>query len=317
MLHVNERVDDRAWHADTVGDRASWYQSLPAELFESLRGYLTRSASQAQNVTELQIADDDRARWRRYLDPARQALEHGRGFVILERLPVERLSLAEATAMYWLIGQLLGEPLEQNIEGTVLYDVRDTGRDVAAGARFSVTNYESSFHTDNSFGETILDYVGLLCVQGAKQGGLSQNVSGYSVHNVLLREHPEVLERLYQDFYVDRRGGFREGESPTVRRPIFARRDSGLLIRYLRYWIEAGHDKVGHPLTTAQRHTLDVLDGVLNRPELRAEFELRPGQIYFINNRWILHNRTSFTDYAEPERRRHLIRLWLRAPDLR
>lgn len=313
-MRLTERiVDDRAWHAGTVGDRASWYQSLPEELFASLRDYLSQAGPEPHAVTKLSVADGDRARWSSYLDPARQALEHGRGFVVLERLPVPRLSLSESTAVYWLIGQLLGEPVAQNVEGVVLYDVRDTGRDVAAGARFSVTNYESSFHTDNSFGETTLDYVGLLCVQGAKRGGLSQNVSGYAVHNVLLRDYPEVLDTLYQDFHVDRRGGRREGETPTVRRPVFALHEDQLLIRYLRYWIEAGHEKIGRPLTAAQRHALDVLDGVLQRPELRAEFELLPGQMYFINNRWILHNRTSFTDHAEPRRRRHLIRLWLRA----
>lgn len=316
MLKANEQVvDDRAWHADSLGDQASWYQSLPEELFESLRDYLSQSRAEPQEVTDLKVAD--RAHWRRSLDPARQALEHGRGFIILERLPVERLSPAESKAIYWLIGQLLGEPFAQNVEGTLLYDVRDTGRDVAAGARFSVTSYESSFHTDNSFGETILDYVGLLCLQGAKQGGLSQNVSGYTVHNLLLRDYPEVLETLYQDFHVDRRGGCREGETPTVGRPVFARHDSGLLIRYLRYWIEAGHDKIGQPLTAAQRQALDVLDGVLERPELRAEFQLKPGEMYFINNRWILHNRTSFIDYPELDRRRHLIRLWLRASEQR
>ncbi len=88
------------------------------------------------------------------------------------------------------------------------------------------------------------------------------------------------------------------------------------MIRYLRYWIEAGHDKVGQPLTAAQRHALDTLDGVLQRPDLRVEFELQPGQIYFINNRWILHNRTAFTDHPEPELRRHLVRLWLRTSDI-
>ena len=52
---------------------------------------------------------------------------------------------------------------------------------------------------------------------------------------------------------------------------------------------------------------------MLNRPALRAEFALEPGQVYFINNRWILHNRTAFEDHPEPERRRHLVRLWLEA----
>jgi hypothetical protein len=33
--------------------------------------------------------------------------------------------------------------------------------------------------------------------------------------------------------------------------------------------------------------------------------------MFFINNRWLLHNRTAFNDHAESDRRRHYIRLWL------
>ena len=51
-------------------------------------------------------------------------------------------------------------------------------------------------------------------------------------------------------------------------------------------------------------------------PDLRVEFSLEPGQMYFINNRWILHNRTAFVDHAELEQRRHLVRLWLTAKGL-
>jgi hypothetical protein len=174
-----------------------------------------------------------------------------------------------------------------------------------------VTNYESSFHTDNSFGDDILDYVGLLCLHVAKSGGRSQIVSGYAAHNVLLKEHPAELATLYESFHVDRRGGVREGETSTVQFPIFQASDRGLIVRYLRYWIEAGHEKIGQPLTPAQRNALDTLDRVLNRPELRVEFDLKPGDMYIINNCWTLHNRTAFEDYPEPERRRHLVRLWL------
>ena len=54
-----------------------------------------------------------------------------------------------------------------------------------------------------------------------------------------------------------------------------------------------------------------MLDDVLKRPDLQVEFGLEPGQMYFINNRWILHNRTAFVDHPELEQRRHLVRLWL------
>ncbi len=60
-------------------------------------------------------------------------------------------------------------------------------------------------------------------------------------------------------------------------------------------------------MTLAQKTALDVLDETLNRRELRVEFDLKPGDMYFINNRWTLHNRTAFEDHAKPERRRHLV----------
>jgi alpha-ketoglutarate-dependent taurine dioxygenase len=43
-----------------------------------------------------------------------------------------------------------------------------------------------------------------------------------------------------------------------------------------------------------------------------VEFMLRPGDMLFINNRWLLHNRTAFEDHAAPAQRRHYVRLWLR-----
>jgi alpha-ketoglutarate-dependent taurine dioxygenase len=202
------------------------------------------------------------------------------------------------------------------VQGTLLYDVRDTGQDFTKGARFSVTNYESSFHTDNSFGAEVLDYVGLLCLQTAKAGGRSHVLSGFALHNELLAQRPDVLAALYEPFHIDRRGGVREGDAPTVQFPVIHWDERELLFRYLRYWIEAGHEKVGRPLTAAQVTALDVLDEFLKRPDLRAEFDLKPGDMYFINNRWTFHNRTAFEDYPELERRRHLVRLWLQAPSV-
>jgi alpha-ketoglutarate-dependent taurine dioxygenase len=311
-------VDDpKAWFARTLGDPSSWSQPLSDSLIAALRSVYEGRSREDRPVTDLRLSQHERTSLSEHLAPARRDLEQGRGFVILDRLPIEGLSRREATALYWLLGQLLGEPAAQNVQGTLLYDVRDTGQDVANGARFSVTSYESSFHTDNSFGDDVVDYVGLLCLQTAKSGGVSQNVSGYTALETLRAEDPAALDMLDQPFHVDRRGGFRDGESPTVLRPIVSRDGSGLTFRYLRHWIESGHERAGEPLSDARRRALDALDAVLQRPDLRVEFSLRPGQIYFINNRWIFHNRTAFVDDPEPERRRHLVRLWLHAGEVR
>jgi alpha-ketoglutarate-dependent taurine dioxygenase len=239
------------------------------------------------------------------------ALDEGRGFAIVTGLPASRYSPAELQALYWLVGQLLGRPVEQNVQGTLLYDVRDTGQDVRYGARFSVTNAESTFHSDNSFGENVLTYIGLLCLNTAKTGGLNQLVSVCTMHNELLARSPDVLEVLYQPFHIDRRGGLRPGDTPTIQVPILAWDGAELTCRYLRYWIEAGHAKAGVPLTAVQVRAFDALDQVARDPAFQVEFGLKPGEMLFVNNQWILHNRSAFEDYPEAERRRHYVRLWV------
>jgi alpha-ketoglutarate-dependent taurine dioxygenase len=306
-------TDARAWRSSTIDDRRVWYYPLSPRCLDALDETLRRLRKQPRPATSFCAAVEPCVACAEELQAVQTALETGRGFAIIQGLVCDRYSPEEMTVCYWLIGQLLGRPVEQNVQGTLLYDVRDTGQDVRYGARFSVTKAESSFHTDNSFGSGVADYVGLLCQQSAKNGGLSQVVSGYTVHNELVARHPDVLEMLYQPWHIDRRGGVRPGESPTVQYPVLAWDGHGLIYRYLRYWIESGHDKIGRPLSAAQRGALDALDEVANDPAMRVEFALKPGDLFFINNRWILHNRTAFEDHPEPEQRRHLVRLWLRA----
>jgi hypothetical protein len=305
----------QSWTAASLDSPESWYYRLPPGCLNLLEEQVQRLRREPRTTTELFFSAPDRDACERYLADACQALEHGRGFAILEGLPSGRYSDQELQAIYWLLGQALGDPFEQNVQGTLLYDVRDTGQDVRYGARFSVTSAESTFHTDNSFGAQVLDYVGLLCLQPAKAGGLSQLVSGHSVSEELRRRNPAAWEALQQPFHFDRRGGVRPGEALTVQFPVLERKGDELLWRYLRYWIETGHEKAGEPLTAEQVRALDALDGVLAEPGLRAEFSLRAGSMLFCNNRWILHNRTAFED--NPERPRHYVRLWLRRRQLK
>jgi alpha-ketoglutarate-dependent taurine dioxygenase len=312
MLAQTDR-DARAWTAATLDRPESWYYSVPADCLDDLDPHIQALRRGPKPATELRLSAAQRAACAAKLAGLRETLEHGRGFAIVAGVPPERYTPQEMKALYWLIGQGIGEPAEQNVQGTLLYDVRDTGQDLSAGARFSVTSYESSFHTDSSFVERVVDYVGLLCLQTAKSGGVNMIVSGYTVYRELEERHPEALATLRRPFHIDRRGGVRAGEGPTVPLPVIEVNGAGLVFRYLRYWIEAGHQKAGVPLTREQVAALDTLDAVTQRRELWAEFALRRGDMLFLNNRWLLHNRTAFVDHEEPERRRHLVRLWLRA----
>ena len=56
------------------------------------------------------------------------------------------------------------------------------------------------------------------------------------------------------------------------------------------------------------------MDSLCNDKDLRLDMELQPGDMQFICNYTVLHSRGEYEDWPEPERKRHLLRLWLRTP---
>ena len=311
-MMLSQRLDGTsAWTAATVDAPACWHYALDAEgLTELERLFRETRGRRDEPVTGTRI-DGGLPACARCLRPALEALERGRGFVIIDRPPAS-WSPEQQIAACWMLGQLLGSPFEQDVAGTLLFDVHDTGQSVTEGARFSVTNAESSFHTDSAFNPNPPDYVGLLCLQTARTGGESQLISGLALHDELLTHHPRTLRTLYRSFCFDRRGQFLEGEPEVLENPVFSWDGRRMLLRYLHYYIEVGHEKTRRPLGRDQREALDLVEGLVRNPQLRVEFQLQQGQMLFTNNRWILHNRTTFEDHAEPASRRHYVRLWLR-----
>ena len=68
-------------------------------------------------------------------------------------------------------------------------------------------------------------------------------------------------------------------------------------------------------LTSDQVEALDLFDATLAREHFCWRMFLQPGDIQFLNHYAVLHSRTGFEDHPEPERRRHLLRLWLAIPE--
>ena len=101
----------------------------------------------------------------------------------------------------------------------------------------------------------------------------------------------------------------RDGESPTIFVPLF-RFQNALSIRYFRFNLLRGHETAGVPLTPGDLESLDLFESVCRREELAVTFQMERGDMQFVNNRFVLHSRTAFTDSAAG--RRHLLRLWMR-----
>ena len=225
------------------------------------------------------------------------------------------LSRDEAIQLYWLMSSLLARPVAQKLNGQMFYDVMDTGAKLrpGSGIRPTVTNVDLRFHNDNSYNETPPDYVCLLCLHPAKQGGVSQVVSVATVHQALEERFPELMDRLYRPFWYDRHAEHQPDEPATFAAPVFERGADGTVkARLALSEIFAGYELRGERMDNETAAALAAVQAVFDRPDLRVELDFEPGQIQYVNNRATGHARTEFVDHPEPERKRHLVRLWLR-----
>ncbi|MDP6700564.1 MAG: TauD/TfdA family dioxygenase, partial [Candidatus Latescibacteria bacterium] len=231
-------------------------------------------------------------------------------------LPRERYSDEDCALIYWGIGAQLGNPVSQNARGHRLGHVRDEGRSFDdPNARAYQTNQRLDFHCDL----LPVDVLGLFCLRTAKSGGASALVSALTIHNVLGAERPDLLVTAYGNFNVDWRGEEPEGEQPWYSIPMFSARDGKVSSRFCSrpYYESVTRFDDALALSDLQRETLDTVQEIANRPELRLSMSLQEGDIQLLNNHVILHSRDAFEDYEEAERKRHLLRMWIAVPEAR
>jgi hypothetical protein len=234
---------------------------------------------------------------------------NGRGFLLLRGLPVERWSIREAATAFFGLGAHLGSARSQNGKGHVLGHVQDLGLDVGdPNVRIYQTHERQTYHTDSC------DIVGLLCLKTARSGGLSALVSSTTIFNEMRRTRPDLLELLFQPIATDRRGEVPEGQKPYFEIPVLNWHEGFLTAIYQRQYVDSAQRFADAPrLTPAQVEALDMFDALANDPRLHLFMEFRPGDVQLVHNHTMLHDRTAFVDWPEPERRRHLLRLWLAA----
>ncbi|ANF83394.1 hypothetical protein A3K93_14275 (plasmid) [Acinetobacter sp. NCu2D-2] len=233
-------------------------------------------------------------------------LENGYGFFLLKGLDAERYSEDQMATLYYLIGLYMGQPVTQNARGDLLGRVENVGDLKNKSTRVYETNAYLPYHTDLS------DVVGLLSIRKAKQGGLSSLVSAATVYNQILEHYPEYLGYYYHPTYCDHLGD----PEPSLT-PIFSYWEGKLSCRYMRAYIELGHERRGIPLSSVQKQAFDIFDHFINHPDLRIDMMLEPGDMQFCNNYSVMHSRTAFEDFDELSKRRKLLRLWLKMPNAR
>ena len=235
-------------------------------------------------------------------------LLEGRGFVLLRGLPVGRMTREEQAIAYLGLGSWLGAFRSQNAKGHLLGHVKDLGLDIRdPRVRYYQTSRKLEYHTDS------VDIVGLLCLKTAKAGGESYLASSMTVFNEVLARRPDLVPALFEPFPTDRRGEVPEGMQPWFDMPIYHWHAGKLSCIYVRQYIESAQKLFpeARRLTDEQREAMDLIDALCNDPAIHLSMDFRPGDIQLLHNHQILHSRGDFENWPEPERHRHLLRLWL------
>ena len=236
----------------------------------------------------------------------------GFGLFIINGACLKDFSLKEKISIYTLVAKILGELIIQNIKQEKIVEIKDVGKSMQAGGRYHETKEGGSHHTDSPQWEDVPDYLGLFCVHNAKKGGTNLFLSAYTIHNRILKGRKDLLNILYEKFHFDKRGEFKEGESSTVFEPIFKFKDGKLYFRYLRNYIDAGHDIQNQPLSESQKEALTYLDNFMLEEDMIMSYDLKPDDMVFSDNHWIIHGRTAFEDYDDPNLKRLMLRTWIK-----
>ncbi len=240
----------------------------------------------------------------------KQALIHGMGFMLVKGVDRSKYSTRQLAAMFYGLGSHLGNARMQNAKGHVLGHVRDLSLHSSdLDVRIYQTNERQTFHTDSA------DVVGLICLSKARSGGESLLVSAVTVFNEMRRSCPDLLLALFDPISTDRRGETPKGMKPYFSIPVFSWFKNNLSVIYQRQYIDSAQRFEGaFKLTDKHITALNRFDELCNDPHIHLRMQLEPGDMQFVYNHNLLHDRTGFEDYQDRNKRRHLLRLWLSIP---
>ncbi|MDQ2137656.1 TauD/TfdA family dioxygenase [Alcaligenaceae bacterium B3P038] len=302
----------QAWLAADLDQDRSWVHRLSADAVAGVEAALAAAKQVAKPMLEM-TADDFplNAAARDALARAFDATQGRFGLCLLKGFPVERWTEDEAKLVYWGIGLHVGVARTQNRASNVMTDVRNEGGSYKTkNGRGYNTNAGLDFHMDSC------DVVALLCLQTAKSGGESKIVSSMALRDAIARERPDLIPVLQSAYFHSYQGTQDPAQPPFYRCPILGSDDTYFSFRTNRKNTTAAQrdfDDVPR-LSDAQSEALDLLDTLMPDPTYCFSMWLERGDLQLLNNYVILHSRTNFEDHDEPERRRHLLRLWLAIP---
>ncbi|MER7166073.1 TauD/TfdA family dioxygenase [Micromonospora sp. NPDC000207] len=297
------------WRGDQLAADGGWIHHLTPEQVDELEQVGRRFVADDPDLRTVTPAEYPVPVCAAAIAEIGREMDSGRGFVLVRGLPTHRYDDALAGAVFYLMGLHLGVPMRQNELGDLVDHVIATSgktlRDRSAVP--SRVRDRLPFHSDSS------DVVALLCLRPAKEGGASSLVSGATLFNEVLRRRPELAPLLLEPWYFDWRKQDPDAPADWYTSPIVSW-TSGVFSMYAGTgMIKAAQNYGDVPrLTPEQIEVLDLLDEISQEPGVALDMDFQPGDTQWLLNYAALHSRTEFVDHPEPERRRHLLRLWLK-----
>lgn len=213
---------------------------------------------------------------------------------------------------YSLICHALGK---LNARYGYFFDVRDQGLDYKKEAiPVSKTKDSTGFHTDSTAADYFPDVVGLLCLYPAATGGDSLLANAANLYENMSLHHRELMEVLSSELLRDviTPGTVQNTEAILSNKvPVFQEDQHGFLFRYMRFWTEKAYEKTGILPPAGLKASLDAVDEFFNQDENLLSFRMERGEILFISNRFLCHNRSAFFDPEPGQPPRLLVRSWI------
>jgi alpha-ketoglutarate-dependent taurine dioxygenase len=309
--HVLQPIDHPgAWKAADFGDLRSITFELGERHLRALDGALHAARATGRATETLTREDFPLDDISADITAIRDQVQNHRGIVLLRGLPVTRYPREDMCRMFWGLGTHFGRAVSQSLMGDRLGFVTNVSGDDLAERGYR-SRRELNMHTDSD------DILMMLCLRNARSGGQSRFVSALTVYNEMLASHPQLLPSLMRGFRYHWRGEQAEGEDPITRFrvPVFSHCNGVLSCVFLRAFIDMAAEDLGEPLSREEKAALATFEALCEHADLQLTLDLEPGDAYVVNNYTMLHSRTAFVDYDAPEKRRYLLRLWLKAID--
>jgi len=298
------------WSADELTARDDWIIRLDADALNDIATALDGVKRRHLALEDITAKDFPLPSLAVRLSAIKALLSDGPGVGLLRGLPVDRYERDDLGLILWGIGTYIGTAVAQSYRGDMIGEVMDMTHTGDARRAYRSPR-PLDLHTDSA------DVAALLCLRRAKSGGMSLITSSYAVHDVMLAERPELMAFLYRGYHYRRSEAASSGEAPTTphRIPVFAKSGGRLACFFNSFSItraiEAG-DIENDPVAL---EAFEVFDKTAGRDDLLFRQMLEPGDLQFLNNRTVMHGRTAFEDFDEIERKRMMLRVWLKMPD--